>query len=358
MDNYFEMYTPQVLTEALDLVEHPTHWLTRQFINPASEELLATEKVAYDIVTGKYRMAPMGYTGDPAQYVNFQRKLDTKVVAPAQIYIKEDISIEDIYKIRMAGESPVFSSDGEASSAMQRAFNEYFGNKQADMLESYANRMEWMIGQIIKNPGTISYTNPETGRVFSIDYGVPEGNDFTAGDLWDDADTDIPIDLKTWQKTYTKLNGYAATHILCGDDAADAFLRHSSVRNFFGYRNGTPPRMVDMDMLKKEDDVYHVGYVQGVGDLWNYTNEFVDDQDDTTKSYLDDKYIYLFNPKSIKTYYGAILDFGFPGYIKRAKQYSKITTSTDGKHKEIILESHPLIVLRRNTGIMRIKVLS
>jgi len=358
MDNYFDMYTPQVLSSVLDLVEKPSRWLTRQFLDGAETVLQATEEVMYDVVSNTYKMAPLQYNGDPAQYMDFKRKLETKVVSPAQIFLKQDITARDIQQIRMAGQSPIFTSDAAASDGMKAAFDEYVANKQADMLESVANRMEWMMAQIITAPGAITYTNPESNRSFAIDYGVPDGNTITSADKWDGDDADPIYQLKKWQQTYTKMNGFPATHFLVGEDAADAFFLNENVRDYFKFNTGSVRSMADITLEKREDDVYHVGWVKGAGDLWFYNGQYIDDQDDVEYDFLSSKYLYMFNPRAIKAHYGAVLDTNQENPIIRTKMYSKIYKPEDGKSWILSLESHPLIVLYHNTAVMKIQVVT
>jgi len=349
--NELDMFTPRVLTSAVEQIKPDPRYLTELFANANSPVLSPTEEVLFDVVTGRYDLAPMGFPGDPASVANYSESIETKTVVPPQILLDQPISARDVNRARSAGQATMVTGNAAGASLVVRAFQDMVQRKQKNLVNSIERRVEWMISKVLST-GKIEYTNPHTGRRVDIDFSVPNGNKFTAAELWSADTTDVFTQLYQWSQTFVRLNGISPTTFICGSNAATALLKNKSIRDWLKTTQGS---VINFSPTVGNNGVNRLLTVSNVGTIVSYGAEYTDGG--STGKYIPDDYLIITVPSAYRFYYGAISDFDLgdnPLFMGRF--FSKQKTSEDGKTRHLYVQSNPLPVLEKSAALMIIKV--
>jgi len=350
--NELDLYTPATLTHAVNKIIPENLYLTK-VLGRKAPITAPTEAVIFDVKEGRRDLAPVGHPGDPATRVDLANTFKTYTVTPPQIFLEDPIRASSVAALRMAGQSPITVGSGDAS-GVTAAFNEYVAEKQKNMSDAIYRRIEWMFAQVLTTGG-ISYT-AANGRKFSIDYGVPDTNSFTASAKWDATSSapDPILQLRQWQRTFAELNGMNPTVMICGQAAADAFRANSDTKNWM---KSAGVQILQTNMGVNEDMVTPVAVIPGLGTLVEYSGKYPRDADGVSTFYIGTNDLVLTHPDLWQLHFGAIYDFDLgDNPVAMVPRYSKIKESHDGKTKSLFVESHPLPVLEINTGIMVVTV--
>ena len=350
MPNELDLYTPQTLTEAVNLIIPETFYLTK-VLDTGAPYLPGTESLLFDVVTHRRDLAPLGHNGDPATRVDFGGGYKTFTVTPPQIFLEDQVAAGAIAARRMAGQSPI-NAGSAGVDGIVAALNDYIAEKQQNMVDSIARRIEWMWAQAVTT-GKIDYTD-SNGRPFSIDYGVPSGNLFTASQKWDASSNagDPVLQIQQWQRQFAKVNGVKPTVFVLGEAAADAFRGNKAVD---GWLKSAGVQVLQINVGTNEDLVTPVGTIPGVGTLVEYGGVFP--EGGATKPFIPADCLVMTHPKLWRMAYGAISDFDLGAVpVGAMPRFSKMKDSKDGKSKSLFVESHPLPILQRDTGTLVVKV--
>jgi len=350
MPNELDLYTPQVLTEAVNHIIPETFFLTKT-LDTGAPYLPGTESLMFDVVTHRRDLAPMGHNGDPAVRVDYGGGFKTYTVTPPQIYLEDQVLASAVAARRMAGQSPVTIGLGGVD-AVTTAINTHIAELQQNMVDAIARRIEWLWAQAATT-GKIEYTD-SAGRAFVVDYGVPESAIFTASAKWDASSSpgDPILQLQQWQRAYAKVNGVKPTVFILGESAADAFRGSKAVE---GWLKSAGAQLLQIQVGANEDLVTTVASIPGVGTLVEYGGVYP--SGGATQPFIPADKLLMTHPKFWRMGYGAIFDFDLGAAPVGARAwFSKMKDSADGKSKRLYVESHPLPILQRDTGIMVVKV--
>jgi len=352
MPNTLDLYTPQTLTHSINLIKPENLYLTK-VLGKGRAITAPTESILFDVKRGRRDLAPMGHNGDPAVKVDYANTKITKTSTPPQIFLEDDIPASMVNALRQAGQSPLIVGSGNEGGVLA-AFNEYIADKQKNMLDAIYRRIEWMFSQIATT-GQISYSD-SSGRSFSVDFDVPDGNIFALSALWD-ANTnagDPIVQFPQLQRSYAKQNGVNPTVFILGSAAADAFRNNSNVKSWL---KSAGVQLLQLNPGEKEDLVSPIANIPGVGTLVEYAATYAADGTGVDTPYVPENKMIVTNPTFWERHYGAISDFSLgENPILMAERYSKIVNSRDGKNKTLYVESHPLPVLNQDTGVMVVQV--
>lgn len=347
-----DQYTPITLTHAVERIKPEALYLSRT-LGTKAPIMAATEQALFDVVVGRYDLAPMGNPGDPAAIVNYSDGVKTYTVTPPQIFLRDPVKASDVASFRMAGQSPLIVGGGNADPVLA-ALDDFIARKQKNLVKAIERREEWLWSQVLTT-GKIAYTNPETKRAIALDFGVPSDNIFSANPLWSST-ADPIMDLQTWVRLYAKLNGVVPTNIIMGSEAADAFRNNAKVQ---GWLKSAGIQLLQIQMGVSPDLVFPIANIPGIGQLVEYAATYPADGTGTATPFIPAKAIVLTNPVVWQMHYGAVVDFDLGANpVAMVRRYSKLKTASDGKSKDLFVESHPLPVLEQSTGILVVTVAS
>ncbi len=348
-----DLYTPATLTHSVNKILPENRYLTK-ILGGGRVITAPTESTMFDVKHGRRDLAPMGHNGDPATRVDLASTFETKTVTPPQIFLEDTIHASAVAHRRMAGQNPITVGSGN-SDAVTAALNELIADKQKNMVDAIARRMEWMYSQIVTTGG-ISYMADSNGRPFSVDFGVPDSNKFALSAKWD-ANTnagDPLIQLQQLRRTFAEQNGINPTVFLLGKAAADAFRGNANVKSWL---KSPATQFINVNIGGNEDLVTPIATVPGVGTLVEYCATYPADGTGTATPYIPENAMVMTHPSLWDLHYGAIVDFDLgENPILMAPRFSKIKLSQDGKTRSLYVESHPLPVLTYDTGIMVVEV--
>lgn len=348
-----ELYTPATLTHSINRILPENLYLSK-ILGKGVSVKSPTETAMFDVEHGRRDLAPMGNNGDPATKVDFAETYKTFTVTPPQIFLEDTIKASDVAKLRMAGQSPIILGSGN-SDGVVAAFNDMIAKKQKNLKRSISRRIEWMYSQALSTGG-IDYTCDSSGRSFSVDFGVPDGNKFTVSEKWDASSSagDPLTQFPQFQRTFATQNGVNPTVIIAGTAAADAFRSNSNVKSWL---KSAGVQLLQINQGIKEDLVTPVAQIPGVGTMVEYAASYPADGVTPASPYIPEDCVILTHPSLWEMHYGAVSDFDLgENPLAMVELYSKIKVSPDGKTKSLYVESHPLPVLTCDTGIMVVKV--
>lgn len=353
MDQLLSLYTPQTLTHAINKIMPENLYLTG-ILDKKAPIFSPTESVMFDVVEGRRDLAPMGHPGDPAIRVDMGQTFKTYTVTPPQIFMEDPIKAADVAGRRMAGQSPLTVGTGIANPVIA-AFNQYVAQKQKNMTDSIARRIEWMWAQLLTT-GKIAYTGPN-GRRFTVDCGLDTTNCvFDASVRWNGSTQSDPLlQLQQWRRLYAQMNGFNPSVMIMGTGAADAFRANTAVK---AWLRSPAIQYMQMNIGNNSDLVTPVAYVPGVGQLVEHSAVIPVDGSAPAAS-IPGNVLIMTSPEVFQMHYGAIYDFDLPGNpLAMVPRFSKMKDAHDGKTKSLFVESHPLPVLVYDQGIMVINVLA
>lgn len=352
MPELLDLYTPIALTHAVEHIKPEALYLSR-ILGTKAPILSATEQALFDVVVGRYDLAPMGRPGDPASVVNYSDGVKTYVVTPPQIFLKDPVKASDVATIRMAGQSPIIVGSGNADPVVA-AFDDFIARKQRNMVRAIERREEWLWAKAALT-GKVEYTNPDTGWSCDVDFGVPDDNFFSASPFW--TSTADPIaDLRTWCRLYAQLNGMNPTVIIMGSDAADAFRGNAEVKKWL---QSGGVQLLQLQMGVSADMVMPIATIPEIGTIVEYAATYPADGTAVSTPFVDANKVLLTNPALWQLHYGAVVDFDLgQNPVAMVRRYSKLKNASDGKSKDLYVEAHPLPVLEKSTGTMVVTVCS
>ena len=337
-------YGPVALTEAVRKIKNEPFVLTARLgknVVPSTDETCV-----FEVGEGTYNLAPVGYSGDPANNVNISRRRKAYTVTPPQIFLKDRITAREAVSARDIGQNPINMTSGDKDSA----FMQRIAIKQQGLMRLIDRRIEWMFAQAMH--GKINYVS-ETGRAFEIDYKLPKPVSVANGaNAWNrDGD---PLDqLRLLAKEFKRVNNQLEPDlIIFGSNAGDHFMSNESVKE---WRKSAGDRPFRSEAPLGKSEAQPLGNLEG-SDLFEYSATYENDKGAETP-YLEPDCVYLTSSSLWRLYYGAIMDFdaGNPPLVA-GSVFSKMKVSGDGKAMDLYVESHPLPVVVSNTAVVRAKV--
>ena len=340
-----DLFDTRTMLAALEQMLPPKTFLRDTFFSAV--ETSNTKYVDIDIMKGKRRLAPfvapvhegkvverIGWTTNTYQppYVK------PKMVTTAQDFLKRNMG-DTIY--------------GAAESAMQRAAAQV-GRDLRELDEIITRREEWMASQLL-----------QTGQVRCLGEGIDQTINFgmdashiitlSGTDLWSDTTNATPLqDLRAWRRLILKDSGRAATDVVMGTDAIDAFLAHPNVSGKLDTRR------IDLGMIDPREmapGVLYYGRIKDVNvDLWVYDEWYIDPATGVETPMIDTKKI-IMGDRNARTarHYGAIQDLKANAAVPR---FPKSWEEEDPSQRFIMVQSAPLLALHQVDAFAVVQVLS
>lgn len=296
-----DMFETRTLLQAVKAMKPACTFLRDTFFRNAST--FTTETVDIDLVKGKRRLAPFVHPRQGSQTVD-NVGYETKNYKPPLVAPDYYFTGNDLQK-RLPGEN-IYS--GMAPDDRLAAL---IGNKLAEFDEMISRREEWMCAQALFT-GAI----PIIGKGYNetISFGLTNAEALATKAKWTytAADrTENPIAaLKRWKRAVLKASGVNPDTCVMAVDAADAFMAHPDVKDYF---NTYSKANIDMGQLAPKmtiPGVYYIGRINELGlDLYSYEEYFIDPADDAEKPMVPAGRVMLSSSAAnFKMLYGAVVD--------------------------------------------------
>lgn len=331
------------LTKVVNRMERPRRALTQMLFPDSTVELLTTETVQVDQLTGTDEMAPFIMKDGEAVAIGADSgnsyTLDTPMIS-----VKRPITASKLLFERQAGQTQVFTDAGQdvAGEAIMRQI----AKDIAKMERTVNKREEWMIAQLLT--GTISYSS-DKGAAFTITTAKPGGNEFTApGGLWT-AETPTPLaDIKTVQRVLNDNEVGQATDAV-GDttaaDALDALLEAKAIMldKEYNVTAGEATLIANYEA----NGMRYIGKIGGVR-FWEYNAKYPADGTGTMTSFIRAGYFEFFSTASEAVemrsmFYGAIPDLdAIMENMHVTRRFSKSELKKEPSVYTVYLKTRPL----------------
>lgn len=304
------------------------------------------EKIFFDVLTGKPRLAPFCSPLVEGQIVQSQGYV-TNSFQPA--YIKDKRVFEDGKPVRRRAGQPIAG----ALDAMANR-NLLIAQESEDQIGMLQRRMEWMAAEVLRT-GKVTVTG-EKYPTTVVDFGRDAGLTVTlsGASRWNQGTADPIGDLETWAGLVRDASGASPTDVIMAQNVWNLFRGFDDVRDLLNRQTNLDSRT----QLNVGPDAARLGYTDKgtVGDfhIWIYHDEYVDDAG-ATQDFLPDDYL-LMPAQTLEgvQHYGQIKDeaAGF----QATDYFSKSWTQPDPAVRFLMLQSAPLVVPYRVNATLSVKV--
>lgn len=343
-----DIYSPAVLNRVVqDLkVTAPSLFLLDTFF-PESQVSL-DDKIHFDVITGKPRLAPF-----VAPYVEGQivQRLgyETKSVSPA--YIKDKRIFEATRAPRRLPGDPIGGAIDPADN--RRRLLAQDSDDQIGMLN---RRLEWMASSILRT-GSVTITGekyPTTVVNFGRDAALTVT--LTGTDLWPDAGSDPIGDLEDFSGLIREKSGATAIDVVMAENVWKALRGKQAVKDLLDKSSGLDARTsLNLGPDGSRAGATFKGYL-GEFRLWVYTETYVDAAG-ATQNFLPANYLIMANPVALEgvRQFGRIWDEE-AGW-QALDYYQKSWINPDPSVRFLLMQSAPLTVPYRINASLCAKVI-
>jgi len=333
------------LSESVNNIIPPKTFFLDKIFKRGKTHLSKTIQV--DIRVGNKKLAPFVKRGQPGKTLD-KLGYKTQHVEPPHIRMKKFFGPSEVKHIRGVGE-PIHTSGGSVSAGEKRIAEE-----QKEMKDESTRRKEWMALQAVL--GGFSYVDAEEGLDFEIDFLMPAANKptLTGGDLWSAPSTATPgKNIQTWQTLIGKATGKGATMGLGTREVFEAMLDTAEVEKLLNFRRANSGA-IDTTQMADDYGVQYRGNLHGT-DLWEYNEEYEDDNGDFHTMLPDDTFV-LLAPSADYRLHHAITEDMKAGMVAM-EYFSKMWQVEDPSGEWILVETNPLPVPHQPAAAVAAKVL-
>jgi len=306
------------------------------------------EKIFFDVLTGKPRLAPFCsplVEGQIVQGLGYQ----TNSFSPA--YIKDKRVFEDGKPVRRRAGQPIAGAL-DAMTNRQLAI----AQESEDQLQMLQRRMEWMAAEVLRT-GKVTVTGEKYPTTL-VDFGRDASLQvIAAGNAkWDQPTTATPLDdLESWSGLVRDASGASPVDVIMAQNVWNKFRAFDDVKDLLSSQLNLSSRT----SIDVGPDAAKLGFTDKgtVGDfhIWIYHDQYTDDNGDT-QDFLPDDYLLMAGGQLEGVqHYGAIKDeaAGF----QALDYFSKSWTQPDPAVRYLMLQSAPLVVPYRVNATLAAKVM-
>ena len=293
------------LTDVVNKRETGKRALTAMLFGSETEELLTTEYLQVDQLTGQNGMAPFVEKDGKAVAID-RLSGDSYIVECPSVNLKAPLTCNDFLLKRQAGEMNMIRNGEDVyGNAAERQIREDVLTID-DLVE---NRKEWMVSQLLQ--GAISYS-VEGKAAFTITTSKPAGNTFTVADLWSTSDAKILRDIKRAKRVVQPYSAPGFTAALCGQGASDALtdLVEAGIIKPIATDSGVMAGMATLIEDYQTNGMLYLGTFGGVP-FFEYAGTYLADGTGTPTPFIRNDYAEFVTtqmPNMRKMYYGTIRD--------------------------------------------------
>ena len=323
------------LTAMINEIKGPQFFLKNLLFG--REQTFNTEVLEIDYLVGGKVMAPFVRKNGEALIVGGLGSTKATVEAP-NIRIKRPFTPSELLFDRKPS-TVVFPTAGEQMSALEA----HVARDMAYMESQIVNAEEWLAAMALR--GTIEY-EVEDEEVFTITFPKPAAHTATLGTLWSAVSTP-EVDILAAKRLIAAATGLAPTHMILGQNAAEAFLGNARVETLLDNRRIRAGNVLYDTQFDTQGGLY-LGDFCGL-QVWEYASQIEIAGTDTSLVRADYAEIVAAVPAAEwKTYYAAIADHkALKGRLFQGKRFAKSWEQEDPSVLWALAASRPLCVPRR-----------
>ncbi|MBR1150097.1 major capsid protein [Bradyrhizobium sp. JYMT SZCCT0428] len=304
------------------------------------------EKIFFDVLTGKPRLAPFCSPLVEGQIVQSQG-YQTNSFAPA--YIKDKRVFEDGKPVRRRAGQPIYGALDPMTNRQLAIAQE-----SEDQLGMLQRRMEWMAAEVLRT-GKVTVSG-EKYPTTVVDFGRDASLTvvLSGGAKWDQGSATPLADLESWAGLVRTKSGASPIDVIMAQNVWNLFREFDEVKDLLSSQLNLSSRT----SIDVGPDAAKLGFTDKgtVGDyhIWIYHDQYVD-EDGVTQDFLPDDYI-LMPAATLEgvQHYGAIKDEA--AGMQALDYFSKSWTQPDPAVRFLMLQSAPLVVPYRVNATLSVKV--
>lgn len=320
-----DMFSTRVLLSAIEQIPRPKTFILDTFFKTV--EISSSKYVDIDVIKGQRLLAPFvspKVQGVPVEKIGYT----TNIYEPPYIKVKTVLEPED-FEVRDPGQTIYGINEAAGTRAQQ-----LLGKKLIELDEMITRREEWMAASSLLD-GKIPVHGE--GVDLEIDFHYNPNHMITLlGDGWNDPGKDPLSDLDEWADLIAKDSGLVCDIVIMGLRAAQAFLRHTKVREVLDIK-----RMEYGEIKPKNlaNGARYLGYLNTIGaDIYSYSEKYVSDGNESS-IFLENRVLLGSTRAKCILHYGAIKDLDCYAAVAR---FPKSWTTEDPSARHLMLQSAPL----------------
>lgn len=339
----YDVFGTREMTEAVLMLKPVGNFFRSKFFNgPAQEHNNLI--VDIDIYKGQRKVAPYTKTTSKSKPLARTQYKTGSFTIP---YIKISRSLEAVQtQLRSIGET-IYST----KTPLQRA-SEQMAKDLMELEESIQRAEELQAAQAIVN-AKITIKGEEVDAEIDLLRDPLLTFTVAGADLWTAGTADIHAQLRAYAALVFSKSGYTPNLILAGTTALNALFANAAIRSLLDNRRMVVGSMDSSPTTQDFPAARRYGDIAGF-DIWQYYEMYLDDADNTEKSFIPDDTIVLASTgMKCVPHYGPIMDFGALVPLKR---FAKSIEEQDPSVKTAILQSAPAYINHTPDATAKIKV--
>ena len=324
-----ELFKRRTLLRALEQMKLSRNFFMRTFFSEVQE--FDTEKVDIDFFDGKRTIAP--HTTNRGGPVGMDKQgFKTITTLPAHIFLEDTTEAEQAFD-RIIG-NDIYDEMTAVQVAAELA------SRDMMLMESAITRTEELMAVEALTTGVINLRDKD-GAVFAeIDFQRETGfKGEQVAIAWDQSNSDPLKDIKDRRRQIHKKAGIAATDVVLGSEAADAFVRNEEVKTQLDNRRFSG--IGQLELQAQELGLIFIGIIEGGIAVWEYEEYYVDPADNVEKQMFPTNGMMVGSRNAdCRALYGAVKDD--EGRLIRSRRFVHSYVTEKERNRMIQIETRPV----------------
>lgn len=339
----YDMFGTREMTQTVLQLKPVGNFFRSRFFNRPAEthnNLI----VDIDIYKGQRKVAPYTKTTSKSKPLARTKYKTGAFTIP---YIKISRSLEAVQtQLRSPGENIYSNRTPEQRAAEQMA------KDLQELEESIQRAEELQAAQAITN-AKITIKGEEVDAEIDLLRDPLLTFTVAGADLWTAGTADVHAQLRAYAKLVFSKSGFTPNVVLMGTTAMNAFFANAGVRSLLDNRRMTAGNIDSSPTTNPYPAARSYGDFAGY-DIWEYNEMYLDDADNTEKSFIPDDSIVLASTNMrCVPHYGPIMDFGALVPLRR---FAKSIEEQDPSVKTAIIQTAPAFINHDPDATAKIKV--
>lgn len=334
-----DIFSRRAMDEALKQMKEPRTFLLKKFFSRVKE--FDTKEIDIDTFDGKRRKAAYVKRRANSTHVETQGFTTNKYEPP---YISQETVTEAEEQFnRLMGNDAYSDAEAAQTAAEQMTFDMKVLDDMITRAEEFQARQAIVDSLVevrdIKNQKLVA----------DITFDRKSSHADTPGVLWDaGAGSDPLADIRRWRRLIVQDAGVAATDLILGESALDAFIANEAVQNILNSRRAN---LAAIEQEAIELGVNFYGLVEGGIRVWSYDEWYYDEVGDAEVAMIPATAAILLSDRAdLRFHYGAVKDM--EGVLRKGKRMPDTWVPRRSKERIVQLQSAPLAIPVQNNSIV------
>lgn len=345
------IYDRRNMIMALHQSFSPRTFLARTFFNFENPIQHDGEKIDIEIKKTKRRIAEWQSHKLPGKAVEKQN-YKTLTYTPGYLKPKKVTTVDDVLIKPFGGANIYGPHESPAARAQMK-----LGEDLAELRDVIVRRVEQMAADVLED-GVVTISGDGI-EDYTIDFQMLSDHIKTlkGTDLWNDAASDPIALFRSWKREIAKDSGVNANIAVHGQDAWDAFIANTKVKEYMDNRRIELGRIAPQD---RGDGATYQATIEGI-EHWTYDEWYYDRGTAANKVMVPEKKVFLGSTMAYTgVHFGAIKDLESDGKptVNQVNYFPKTWPQEDPSVRFLLLQSAPMVCMHQSDAFITVKVLS